>query len=226
MVQYFVGADIFGADAGAAALGGPATYQTNRAENQDVRIGALALQALTEQAANQKRPVHSARSRNCTPRRVNCGQCSDKFGDLQSRIDKFRRRERRIQFYRSPSPSGIMICSSRDQIFDATNGPNFADLMDTKSRSISVIPDRQPNGASHLSVMEPFEVDGAFAGKISISPPHRNLQQLTPDFANLGFVDFMTTDEIGDIVTTREGSDTAAQDLPFKRSRGQLDCSR
>jgi hypothetical protein len=57
-----------------------------------------------------------------------------------------------------------MICSSRDQVFDATNGPNFADLMDTKSRSISVVPDGPPNGASRLSVLEPFEVDGAFAG--------------------------------------------------------------
>jgi hypothetical protein len=62
--------------------------------------------------------------------------------------------------------------------------------------------------------------------KFQYHPPHRSLQQLTPNFANLGFVDFMTTDEIGDIVTTREGSDTAAQELPFKRSRGQFDCSR
>jgi hypothetical protein len=134
---------------------------------------------LTEQAANQKRPVHSARSRNCTPRRVNRGQCSDRFGDLQSRIDKFRCRERRIQFYRVLPPTGIMTCSSGDQVFDATIGPNFADLMDTKSRSISVIPDVPSNGASRLSILEPFEVDGAFAGYISISIPHRSLQQLT-----------------------------------------------
>jgi hypothetical protein len=72
-----------------------------------------------------------------------------------------------------------MICSSHDQVFDATNGPNFADLMDTKSRSISVIPDVPSNGASRLSILEPFEVDGAFAGYISISIPHRSLQQLT-----------------------------------------------
>jgi hypothetical protein len=35
-------------------LGGLAIYQTNRAGNQDVRIGALALQGLTEQAAKQE----------------------------------------------------------------------------------------------------------------------------------------------------------------------------
>jgi hypothetical protein len=34
-------------------LGGLAINQTNRAENQDVRIGALALQGLTEQATKQ-----------------------------------------------------------------------------------------------------------------------------------------------------------------------------
>jgi hypothetical protein len=207
-------------------LGGLATYQTNRAENQDVRIGALALQGLTEQATNQKdlfiqRAIEIARLVGSF-----AGNALIDLETCNHELKSFVAENEGYSFLGVLPPSDIMICSSSDQVFDATNGPNFADLMDTKSRSISVIPDRPPNGASRLSILEPFEVNGAFAGYISISIPHHSLLQLTPNFAKLGFVNFMTTDEIGDIVTTREGSDTAAQELPLRRSRGQFDCSR
>ena len=167
----FVGADLFRADADTAAPWRACDIPDQPRRKSRLADRCACFAGLDRTGHQSKRPVHLACNRNCTPRRVIRGQCSDKFGDLQSRIEKFRRRERRIQFYRSPSPFRYHDLFKSQSGFDATNGPNFADLMDTKSRSISVIPDRPPNGASHLSVMEPFEVDGAFAGKTSISPP-------------------------------------------------------
>jgi hypothetical protein len=145
-------------------LGGLAIYQTNRAENQDLRIGALALQALTEQAASQKdlfiQPaIGIARLVGSI-----AGNVLIYLETCSRELTSFVAENEGYSFIEVLPPSGIMTCSSGDQVFDVTNGPNFADLMDTKSRSISVIPDVPPNGASRLRILESFEVDGAFAG--------------------------------------------------------------
>jgi hypothetical protein len=144
-------------------LGGLAIYQTNRAGNQDVRIGALALQGLTEQAAKQdylfiQHAVEIARLVGSI-----AGNALIDLETCNRELKSFVAENEGYSFLEVLPPSGIMTCSSGDQVFDATNGPNFADLMDTKSRSISVVPDGPQNGASRLSILEPFEVDGAFA---------------------------------------------------------------
>ena len=160
----FVGADLFRADADTAAPWRACDIPDQPRRKSRLADRCACFAGLDRTGHQSKRPVHLACNRNCTPRRVIRGQCSDKFGDLQSRIEKFRRRERRIQFYRSPSPVRYHDLFKSRSGFDATNGPNFADLMDTKSRSISVIPDLPPKGASRLRILESFEVDGAFAG--------------------------------------------------------------
>ena len=198
-------------------LAAVAIYQTSRVENEATRNAELALLALTRSAAREEelfiqRALGVARFFG-----VVAGDflkdpeaCVRDLQDFVARNDNY-------SFIGVLPPSGVMTCTSAGNTFDAKPSPYFADLMETKKRTIAANPRGPLSKESIFNIFEPFEVDGEFAGFISISIPHRGMPKASLDLEALGLIDLLTFNANDDVLTARNSMENAQRELPADR---------
>ena len=199
-------------------LGAVAVYQTNRVKDQAVRNAELALLALTGQAAKEEelfiqRALGVARffSNTAEGYADNPEECSRVLQQFVADNDNY-------SFIGILPPSGIMTCTSNGGTFDAKTGPYFDQLMETKTRTIVANRLAPLSQQSIFNISEPFEIDGEFAGFISISIPHRSLPQSMGELTDLGLVELLTFNTNAEILTARPDLVNAEAELPADRS--------
>ncbi|MEO1637963.1 MAG: sensor histidine kinase [Pseudomonadota bacterium] len=110
--------------------------------------------------------------------------------------------------------SGVTDCSSFDAAIDFSGYPGFDDSMAAQASAIVANPAAPASGQSVIIVSEPFEVDGVFAGLVSVSIPHENLPETNSLTTAPGLVDLLTFNDAGQVLTARASLERAAEELP------------
>ncbi|MBB5723987.1 hypothetical protein FHS72_003635 [Loktanella ponticola] len=203
-------------------LAAVAIYQTNRVESESARNAELALLALTRSAAKEEelfiqRALGVARFFGTV--------VSDFMDDpvaCSRDLERFIANNSNYSFMGVLPPSGVMTCSSAGGEFDATSGPYFEELMKTQQRMI-VANRRGPlSQESIFNISEPFQVDGKFAGFISISIPHRGMPKASENLEELGLIELLTFNSNDEILTARNNLEKAQLEMPADRTVGNL----
>lgn len=207
-------------------LGSVAIYQTNRVAVTADENANLALLALTERAARREealieRAVGAARFFGLI--------AADLLGEPESCkpvLSRFVAANPDYSFVGVIPPTGIVACSSVEDTVDFRDLPNFEATMATQTATIVVNRVAPTSGESVFVVSEPFEVEGSFAGMVSVSIPHRNLPETRESLQNRGLIDLITFNEDGLVLTTREGVSAAANEMPIDTELSSLPTDR
>ena len=134
-------------------------------------------------------------------------------------LAEFVAREPQLSFVGVLPLDGLMRCSSNGETHDFSAYPRFAEAMANRAPFIEVNAAAPFSQTSILIASHPFELDGAFAGFVSVSIPQSALaDKIDSDVAaNSGLLDLITVNADGLILTGRgSDADTAAllPDLP------------
>ncbi|MBT0959103.1 sensor histidine kinase [Alphaproteobacteria bacterium KMM 3653] len=203
-------------------LAAVAIYQTGRVEDESTRNAELALLALTRSAAKEEelfiqRALGVARFFGTV-----AGDLMDDPEACVEKLQSFVSGNSNYSFLGVVPPSGIMTCTSAGGEFDASTGPYFAQLMETKTRTIVANPRGPLSQESIFNISEPFEIDGEFSGFVSISIPHRGMPKASLDLEKLGLVDLLTFNASDEILTARNSMENAHLELPVDWTFGSL----
>ncbi len=195
-------------------LGLVALLQTNRVAAEADRTEGLALLGLTERAARGEqllieRAVGAARLFGSVA--PDLLDDPDACGDI---LSQFVAANTEFSFIGVLPLSGIVDCSSSRQQLDLNGYPDFTSAIAAQEPTITVNESAPASGQSVFIVSEPFEIDGAFAGFVSISIPHSGLPDTDDNLANLGLEELITFNADGDILTSRTALDLAGLELP------------
>lgn len=121
--------------------------------------------------------------------------------------------------------SGIMTCSSSNEVYDFSDHPLFAKMLSMDGPSFVVNRDGPISGTSILGIAHPvFDPSGAKIGLVSMSIPHSTLlvSEAGAPKTNARPLVIMTFDHDGTILTSSSGLDFADKQLPLNRSLKSL----
>ncbi len=110
--------------------------------------------------------------------------------------------------------SGVVTCSSSERIIDFSDYPDFDAAIAAQQPTIVVNEAPPISGQSAFVVSEPFQIDGAFAGFISVSIPHSQLPETDENLDDLGLKELIMFNEDGMILTARSNLTDAQAELP------------
>ncbi|MEL7211351.1 MAG: sensor histidine kinase [Pseudomonadota bacterium] len=110
--------------------------------------------------------------------------------------------------------SGVITCSSFDEPLDFSDYPKFEETMAAQQPTIVVNEAPPASRQSTFVISEPFDVDGNFAGFVSVSIPHKQLPETSDRLVELGLEEIITFNENGTILTARSDRETAMDELP------------
>jgi two-component sensor histidine kinase len=113
--------------------------------------------------------------------------------------------------------SGMMTCSSSGKPFDVSKSKSFQATISLRRPRITVNMTGPISGESVIIISHPFKRNGEYAGLASISVPHRQLATDPTISSGDGFIDLITFNSTGDILTSKGGIATAASRLPKTR---------
>jgi two-component sensor histidine kinase len=195
-------------------LGAVAIYQTNRVAIGVERNAELALLALTGRAAKAEELIIERALGAAQLLAATAGDYADDPEKCAADLGRFVESNRHYSFVGLLPLSGQMTCASSGTTFDFSGFPDFAETMAAQERTVTVNTDAPLSGTSVFILSEPFFVDGAFVGFISISVPHDGLPGTPENLAELGLVELVTFNDDGDILTARSDIETAAQEMP------------
>lgn len=207
-------------------LGAVAIYQTNRVENQAHRNTELALLALTGRAAKSEELILERASGVVSFFATvaedfikNPGRCTDELSQFIGENDSY-------SFIGILPKSGHLTCSSSGEALDLSDWPNFGEIVAAQERIIVVNQQASLNGESVFVISKPFNVQGEFAGFISLAVPHEGIPETTAQLSELGLKELLTFNAQGDILTARTPLDQAAEELPRDRDLRDLNVTR
>ncbi len=203
-------------------LGAVAIYQTDRVADQAKRNAELALLALTERAAKTEELIIE---RAIGTARFFAAVAPEFIADTDRctrDLANFVAQEQQYSFVGILPLSGVITCSSSGVTLDVSQFPFFDENMKAQERMIVVNTAAPLSGRSVFNVSEPFYVDGAFSGYISLSIPHDRLSKAVDDLTELGLEELLIFNSDGDVLTARSGIDAALQELPVNRSLKSL----
>ncbi|EBA11150.1 histidine kinase dimerization/phosphoacceptor domain -containing protein [Roseobacter sp. CCS2] len=195
-------------------LGSVAIFQTNRVAAEADRTAGLAFLGLTDRAARAEqvlieRAVGAARL---------LGSIAPDLLDAPDScvpvLSRFVKGSPDYSFVGILPPSGIVACSSVEEIIDFSAYPNFETRMAQQEPTIVVNRSASVSGDSVFVISEPFNVDGEFGGFVSVSIPHTRLPETTQALEAQGLVELITFNNDGAILTTRSGFGEAEPELP------------
>lgn len=196
-------------------LGAVAVFQTNRVAAETDANAGLALLSLTEAAARREqvlieRAIGTARLfRTIAPAVLEDPQ------NCASQLAPFIETNPQYSFIAVIPQSGIVECSSSDEIINLNGVDTFVELMSSQEPAIVVDRNGHASGESVFVVSEPLELDGVFAGFVSVSIPHRSLPSYIENNDQYeGLVELMTFNRSGTVLTARGGLDAATPELP------------
>ncbi|SPH19572.1 putative sensor histidine kinase pdtaS [Ascidiaceihabitans donghaensis] len=195
-------------------LGAVAIFQTNRVATEAENSAQLALLAVTGRAAKTEELLIERAFGVAQFFGSIAGDFVDDPDACTEHLGSFIENDDTYSFIGILPISGLMTCSSTGQDYDFSSFPNFKPIMDAQKRSIEVNRNAALTGKSVFIVSEPFELDGAFAGFISISIPHDGLPNVSDQIEALGLQELVTFNADGEILTARSDIDTAALQLP------------
>lgn len=195
-------------------LGAVAIFQTNRVATEAENSAQLALLAVTGRAAKTEELLIERAFGVAQFFGSIAGDFVDDPDACTEHLGSFIESDDTYSFIGILPISGLMTCSSTGLDYDFSSFPNFKPIMDAQKRSIEVNRNAALTGKSVFIVSEPFELDGAFAGFISISIPHDGLPNVSDQIEELGLQELVTFNADGEILTARSDIDTAALQLP------------
>lgn len=177
-------------------LGMISLYQTRNVVERADDLARSALIAETERAVAAERRIlieavsaGNALGAAIGPLSEDMDQCNEILGDFIAQNPHF-------AFVGYLPLDGIMECSSADRSFDFSGFPGFAKAMASQRLNFSVNESGEVSGQSVMIANVPIFRKGAFLGYISMSIPHRIVNNLLPE----------------------TGSDTAARTLVLNRN--------
>ncbi|WP_420862980.1 sensor histidine kinase [Algirhabdus cladophorae] len=203
-------------------LGLIALYQTQQVAVEADRTAAASLLGLTERAARTEqllieRAVGAARLfGTVAPELLAAPEA------CEPNLSRFVNANQEYSFIGVLPLSGIVVCSSVRQVLDFSDAPNFESAMAAQTATIIVSEAPQASQQPVFVVSEPFEIDGVFAGFVSISIPHDNLPDISERMDGLGLVELLTFNEKGKILTSRTSLANAATEVPRDRALADL----
>lgn len=203
-------------------LGAVAIYQTNRVAAEAERNAQLALLAITGRAAHAEEVVIERAFGAARVLATKAGDYVDAPDRCRTDFSAFVHADDRFSFVGILPLSGEMTCSSSGAAYDSSQFPEFDKIMADQKRTLSVNTQAPMSGQSVFIVSEPFKIDGAFAGFISLSVPHAGLPDTSNRLTDLGLTELMTFNEDGQVLTARSPLADAVQELPSGRSLKEL----
>lgn len=195
-------------------LGSSALYQNNRMAAEADRTTGIASLGLTERAARGEqllieRAVGAARLLGSLAPEL-LGNRDGCFKNLSGFVND----NPEYSFIGFLPLSGLVECSSVPQPLDFSAYPNFASVMEAQEPTIVVNPRSPSTAQSVFIVSEPFELNGVFAGFVSVSIPHSGLPETSDQLEKLGLEELITFNEEGIILTSRSTFEQAATEMP------------
>jgi two-component sensor histidine kinase len=195
-------------------LGAIAINQTNQVEAEVERNNGLTLLALTKRAAMNEELIIERAIGAAHFFSVIAEEYIENPERCQRDLKAFLNENDAYSFIGILPPTGVVSCSSADEVYDLSDSPNIQQLLLEKQRKILVNKHAPLSGVSIFNVSEPFEIDGVFAGFVSVSIPHDVLPDTDDDLTSLGLLNLITINEDGDILTARGGLESAEDELP------------
>lgn len=203
-------------------LGSVAIYQTTRVASEAERTARLALLSLTERAARDEQLLIE---RAFGAVRFFGAIAPDLLEDVsrcEPVLSRFLELNEEYSFIGVlPSAQGPSCLAVRDS-FDVDQIADLSDNLATQEAAITVNQRALRPGGTAFLVSEPFRVDGAPAGYVSIAAPHSVMRAHGDRMAERGLKELMTFNDSGDILTMRGDMETAKAELPMDRTLGVL----
>lgn len=203
-------------------LGSIAVFQTQQVANEADLAAGLAVLGLTERAARAEqllieRAVGTARffskiAAEFALRPETCAPILSRF--ITSNPE--------YSFIGLQPKEGPVLCASAPVTPEFRTIPNLAEKLESPQAEITLAANSTGIGASSFVVSEPYEVDGAIAGFVSVFIPHNILPDTTERLENLGLVELITFNDNGGILTARSSIDAAKGELPSGRDLAMM----
>lgn len=195
-------------------LGSIALFQTNQVAVEAERTAALSLLGLTERAARSEQLLIE---RAVGAARLFGSIAPDLLNDPRSchdNLSRFVEANPEYSFIGVLPISGVIDCSSAQQQLDFRDDPGLAEAMAAQEPTIIVNETAPSSQQSVFVISEPFYIDGAFAGFVSLSIPHSELPETSDRMETLGLEELITFNDSGTILTSRTTHTKAASELP------------
>lgn len=203
-------------------LGLVAIFQTNRVAEEASQNRAMAFLGLTEQAAEEEQVLIE---RAIGAARMIGSLAPDLLAQPElcaPALSRFITADTSFSFVGILPPSGIMNCTSVEEVVDVTDYPKLDELMANQELAILVEPNASVSGESVFIVSEPYFIDGVMSGRVSVSIPHSGLPQTETDLTSYGLIELLTFNADGTILTARSGFDVAEREVPRDRDLAGL----
>ncbi len=195
-------------------LGSIAIFQTNRvAEEADQNVSEAFL-GLAQRAARAEQVLIE---RAVGAARLFGSVAPDLLTDASAcapMLSRFVAANEEFSFVGVLPLTGIVECSSVEQVIDFSDYPNFDEIMARQTATIVLNRAAPASGESVFVVSEPFKIEGEFAGFVSVSIPHRQLYGTDDYLEDLGLVELITFSEEGTVLTSRSSFEEAQNELP------------
>ena len=203
-------------------LGAVAIFQTERVAAAADRNAGLALVAMTEQASRREelvieRAFGAVRFlETLAPDFLqNPERCLPVLSDFIKRDPKY-------GFIGIIPESGIVTCSSTEEVLDFNGAERFAGMIAAKEPTIVAIKSAPISRADVFVVYEPIEVDGEFFGFAAISILQGALLEESSSAWPDGLIDLITFSSDGTLLASRRPPEESAPELPIDRALSLL----
>ncbi|MDU8911974.1 sensor histidine kinase [Aestuariicoccus sp. MJ-SS9] len=182
----------------------------------------LDLVALTETAASSERAAIVRAGGAALALGAAGGVFRDDMAACRAYMAEFVRKNPAYSFVGLLTPEGTMRCASRANDMDLSGEEGFADLMGAAQSDIHIDPRTPVSDRPVIVVSEPYQVDGAFAGYVSLSLPAANLSFDRSVLAQTDMEDLVLFSKRGQILGSHMGRIEDGGLLPQDADLAQL----
>ena len=209
-------------------LGLIAVVQTQSVASQARDNAELALLALTEQAASGERlalreAIGSARALGLFVTDILAPDVGDDVARCSSYMRAFVESSDRYSFAAFLPPSGLVTCSSSDQVYDFSGSERLETLMTDPAPQVTVNRAAPVSRNSVIVANQPvYGEDGQFAGYVTISIPHERLNSVREEIPAGSLAELVTFNGNGELLTALGELDDVAPFLPSQTRLSDL----
>ncbi|MEM6888429.1 MAG: sensor histidine kinase [Pseudomonadota bacterium] len=195
-----------------------ATVQTGEISRQAERTAELSLLGLTEQAARAERAAIQEAFGATAALSSIIGRYLDDPEECSNFLAAYRSRSAFYAHVGHLPVDGKMVCSSSGRSFDFSADDEFVRSIAHPARSVIAHPSGEMSGLPVLVLNHPFELDGAFAGYITLSLPLSLVRGMSRPVSKLKPYDLVTFNSDGGLLLSDRGISVSETDLPANRS--------
>lgn len=203
-------------------VGAVAIYQTTRVEDQASQRARVALLAMTTRAARAEEQILERATGTIAFFASGAADFATNPARCREELPRFIAANPIYSFIGIVPVSGIVRCSSSDRVVDISEDPGFKEAIASQARSIAINHQAPASGKSVFVLSEPFELNGVFAGFVSLSIPHASLPDVVEGIDGTDLAELLTINRNGDVLTARGGIDGENAELPRNRDLALL----